>query len=200
MIPATTRRRACNAGWPSTSSGEVEPVLTPLALDPARPFPRIQNKSLNFIVRLAGTDAFGRNTNLAIVQVPRSLPRVMTVGGTRSVDGPTLALLSRVIQVNIHRLFAGVEVQGCWQFRVTRNSDLYVDDEEVDDLLRASRRARPPPLWRGVRLETAHDCPPDLVEFLRSHFSLEKDDVYRVNGPVNLHRLMASTTWSSGRT
>ena len=170
---------------------EVEPVLTPLALDPARPFPRIQNKSLNFIVRLAGTDAFGRNTSLAIVQVPRSLPRVMTIGGTRSVDGPTLALLSRVIQVNIDRLFEGVEVQGCWQFRVTRNSELYVDDEEVDDLLRAVEGELAHRRYgAAVRLETAHDCPPDLVEFLRSHFALEKDDVYRVNGPVNLHRLM----------
>jgi polyphosphate kinase len=171
---------------------EVEPVLTPLALDPARPFPRIQNKSLNFIVRLAGTDAFGRNTSLAIVQVPRSLPRVLVVGGTRSVDGPTLALLSRIIQTNIDRLFEGVEVQGCWQFRVTRNSDLYVDDEEVDDLLRAVEGELAHRRYgAAVRLETAENCPDDLVQFLRSHFSLEQDDVYAVNGPVNLHRLMA---------
>ena len=191
MIPAHNTPKGVQRWMAEYFEREVEPVLTPLALDPARPFPRIQNKSLNFIVRLAGTDAFGRNTNLAIVQVPRSLPRVMTVGGTRSVDGPTLALLSRVIQVNIHRLFAGVEVQGCWQFRVTRNSDLYVDDEEVDDLLRAVEGELAHRRYgAAVRLETAHDCPPDLVEFLRSHFSLEKDDVYRVNGPVNLHRLM----------
>jgi polyphosphate kinase len=170
---------------------EVEPVLTPLALDPSRPFPRIQNKSLNFIVRLAGTDAFGRNTSLAIVQVPRSLPRVMHIGGTRSVDGPTTALLSRIIQVNIDRLFEGVEVRGCWQFRVTRNSDLYVDDEEVDDLLRAVEGELAHRRYgAAVRLETAMDCPEDLVLFLRSHFSLEPDDVYLVNGPVNLHRLM----------
>ena len=170
---------------------EVEPVLTPLALDPARPFPRIQNKSLNFIVRLAGTDAFGRNTSLAIVQVPRSLPRVLPVGGTRSAGGPTLALLSRIIQLNIDRLFEGVEVLGCWQFRVTRNSDLYVDDEEVDDLLRAVEGELAHRRYgAAVRLETAHDCPADLVEFLRSHFTLEDDDVYAVNGPVNLHRLM----------
>jgi polyphosphate kinase len=170
---------------------EVEPVLTPLALDPARPFPRIQNKSLNFIVRLAGTDAFGRNTSLAIVQVPRSLPRVLPIGGTLSADGPTLALLSRIIQLNIDRLFEGVEVLGCWQFRVTRNSDLYVDDEEVDDLLRAVEGELAHRRYgAAVRLETAHDCPADLVEFLRSHFTLEREDVYAVNGPVNLHRLM----------
>jgi polyphosphate kinase len=170
---------------------EVEPVLTPLALDPARPFPRIQNKSLNFIVRLSGTDAFGRNTSLAIVQVPRSLPRVIPVGGTRSVDGPAMALLSRVIQTNIDRLFAGVEVLGCWQFRVTRNSDLYVDDEEVDDLLRAVEGELAHRRYgAAVRLETAHDCPEDLVSFLRQHFAVEAEDVYQVNGPVNLNRLM----------
>jgi polyphosphate kinase len=170
---------------------EVEPVLTPLALDPARPFPRIQNKSLNFIVRLAGTDAFGRNTSLAIVQVPRSLPRVMRVGGTHSVDGPAMALLSRVIQTNIDRLFQGIAVQGCWQFRVTRNSDLYVDDEEVDDLLRAVEGELAHRRYgAAVRLETAHDCPEDLVQFLRSHFTLEPGDVYTVHGPVNLNRLM----------
>ena len=191
LIPADATPRSVQRWMAEYFEREVEPVLTPLALDPARPFPRIQNKSLNFIVRLAGTDAFGRNTSLAIVQVPRSLPRVMSIGGTRSADGPTLALLSRVIQVNIDRLFEGVEVQGCWQFRVTRNSELYVDDEEVDDLLRAVEGELAHRRYgAAVRLETAHDCPADLVEFLRSHFSLEKDDVYRVNGPVNLHRLM----------
>ncbi len=170
---------------------EVEPVLTPLALDPARPFPRIQNKSLNFIVRLSGTDAFGRNTSLAIVQVPRSLPRVIPVGGTRSVDGPAMALLSRIIHTNIDRLFEGVEVLGCWQFRVTRNSELYVDDEEVDDLLRAVEGELAHRRYgAAVRLETAHDCPEDLVSFLRQHFAVEPEDVYQVNGPVNLNRLM----------
>ena len=191
LIPADNTPKGVQRWMEEYFEREVEPVLTPLALDPARPFPRIQNKSLNFIVRLAGADAFGRNTSLAIVQVPRSLPRVMPVGGTRSLDGPTLALLSRVIQVNIDRLFEGIEVQGCWQFRVTRNSDLYVDDEEVDDLLRAVEGELAHRRYgAAVRLETAHDCPPDLIEFLRSHFSLEPDDVYRVNGPVNLHRLM----------
>ncbi|MGA1729149.1 MAG: polyphosphate kinase 1 [Steroidobacteraceae bacterium] len=170
---------------------EVEPVLTPLALDPSRPFPRIQNKSLNFIVRLAGSDAFGRETSLAVVQVPRSLPRVIRVHA--AMDGsPSLALLSRVIQVNIERLFEGVEVTGCWQFRVTRNSDLYVDDEEVDDLLRAVEGELAHRRYgAAVRLETSHDCPPDLVDFLRGHFALEEADVFAVNGPVNLHRLIS---------
>jgi polyphosphate kinase len=171
---------------------EVEPVLTPLALDPARPFPRIQNKSLNFIVRLSGSDAFGRNANLAIVQVPRSLPRVMRIGDAAAGGPQTLALLSRIIMTNIDRLFEGVAVEGCWQFRVTRNSDLYVDDEEVDDLLRAVEGELAHRRYgAAVRLETAHDCPEDLVTFLRSQFALEPSDVYAVNGPVNLNRLMA---------
>lgn len=170
---------------------EVEPVLTPLALDPSRPFPRIQNKSLNFIVRLAGADAFGRETGLAIVQVPRSLPRVIRVDAGIE-GGPSLALLSRVIHVNIERLFEGVEVTGCWQFRVTRNSDLYVDDEEVDDLLRAVEGELAHRRYgAAVRLETSHDCPPELVDFLRHHFALDEADVYAVNGPVNLHRLIS---------
>jgi polyphosphate kinase len=170
---------------------EVEPVLTPLALDPARPFPRIQNKSLNFIVQLAGSDAYGRSAGLAIVQVPRSLPRVMGLGKAAGDDPHTLVLLSRVIQQNIDRLFEGVEVQGCWQFRVTRNSDLYVDDEEVDDLLRAVEGELAHRRYgAAVRLETAHDCPEALVSFLREQFALEPDDVYAVHGPVNLNRLM----------
>ena len=107
-------------------ANEVEPVLTPLGLDPARPFPRIQNKSLNFIVELAGTDAFGRMATLAIVQVPRSLPRIIrlpSVGG--AID---LIYLSQVIQNYVEQLFTGMEVRGCHQFRVTRNADLFVDD------------------------------------------------------------------------
>lgn len=114
---------------------EIEPVLSPLGLDPARPFPRIQNKSLNFLVRLEGRDAFGRDSELAVVQAPRSLPRVVPLldgGGSRS-----FVLLSAIVQEFVPLLFSGMRVRGCWQFRATRNSDLYVDDEEVDDLRRA---------------------------------------------------------------
>ena len=142
-------------------ANEVEPVLTPLGLDPARPFPRIQNKSLNFIVELAGTDAFGRMASLAIVQVPRSLPRIIrlpSAGG--AID---LIYLSQVIQNYVEQLFTGMEVRGCHQFRVTRNADLFVDDEETEDLMRAvqgelaSRR-----YGDAVRLETRVDCPPQV--------------------------------------
>lgn len=169
---------------------EVEPVLTPLALDPARPFPRIQNKSLNFIVHVKGKDAYGRNTTLAILQAPRSLPRIIRVpseSGRRD-----LVYLSTIVEAFVAKLFSGMEALGCYQFRVTRNSDLFVDEEEVDDLLRAVEGELAQRRYgEAVRLETAHDCPADLKEFLRDHFALTSNDLYQVDGPVNLSRLMA---------
>jgi polyphosphate kinase len=172
---------------------EVEPVLSPLGLDPARPFPKIQNKSLNFIVKLSGTDAFGRETNLAIVQVPRSLPRVVRVPSTDGDGGfVQLAYLSTVVQRFIGNLFEGVTVEGCWQFRVTRNSDLFVDEEEVDDLRRAVEGELAQRRYGDeVRLETAHDCPSEITGFLLQQFQLGPTDLYQVHGPVNLNRLMA---------
>jgi polyphosphate kinase len=167
---------------------EVEPVLSPLALDPARPFPRIQNKSLNFIVKLAGQDAFGRDCDLAVVQAPRSLPRVVALPGS---SGKFVAL-STLIEAFVARLFTGMEVLGCFQFRVTRNSDLFVDEEEVDDLRRALEGELAHRRYgAAVRLETADDCPPDLVAFLRQQFTLGELDHYSVPGPVNLNRLSA---------
>ncbi len=172
---------------------EVEPVLSPLGLDPARPFPRIQNKSLNFIVKLDGTDAFGRDTNLAIVQVPRSLPRVVRVPGADADGGPLkLVYLSAIVQRYIGKLFEGMNVEGCWQFRVTRNSDLFVDEEEVDDLRRAVEGELAERRYGDeVRLETSHDCPADLTQFLLGQFQLGPNDLYQVHGPVNLNRLAA---------
>jgi polyphosphate kinase len=169
---------------------EIEPVLSPLGLDPARPFPRIQNKSLNFLVRLEGKDAFGRDSELAVVQAPRSLPRVVALpdgGGSRS-----FVLLSSVMQEFIPLLFSGMRVLGCWQFRATRNSDLYVDDEEVDDLRHALEGELAQRRYgAAVRLETAADCPADLAAFLLAQFALAEVDHYRVAGPVNLNRLAA---------
>jgi polyphosphate kinase len=168
---------------------EVEPVLSPLALDPARPFPRIQNKSLNFVVRIAGKDAFGRDCDLAVVQAPRSLPRVVLVPGD---TGQRFVALSTLIDAFAPRLFAGMEVLGCFQFRVTRNSDLFVDEEEVDDLRRALEGELAHRRYgAAVRLETAYDCPTDVVEFLRQQFGLGPLDCYSVPGPVNLNRLSA---------
>jgi polyphosphate kinase len=171
---------------------EVEPVLTPLGLDPARPFPRIQNKSLNFVVRLSGKDAFGRDAELAIVQVPRSLPRIIRLPATDGSGITHFVFLSAVISTFISQLFSGMIVEGAWQFRVTRNSDLFVDDDEVDNLLRAIEGELAQRRYgAAVRLETSIDCPDDITNFLLRHFALTHDDLYQVNGPVNLNRLMA---------
>jgi polyphosphate kinase len=172
---------------------EVEPVLTPLGLDPARPFPRIQNKSLNFVVRLSGKDAFGRDAELAVVQVPRSLPRIIRLPQQTNSPGIThFVFLSAVISTFISQLFSGMTVEGAWQFRVTRNSDLFVDDDEVDNLLRAIEGELAQRRYgAAVRLETSIDCPEDITNFLLRHFALTREDLYQVNGPVNLNRLMA---------
>ncbi len=169
---------------------EVVPVLTPLTLDPSRPFPRMLNKSLNFIVRLKGRDAFGRLRHRAVVQAPRSLPRIIRVPETLCEPGENYVLLSSVIHEHVDRLFPGLSVEGCWQFRVTRNSNLYVDDEEVDDLVLALQGQLAASRYgAAVRLEVAKDCPENLSDFLLDHFDLERSDLYAVDGPVNLNRL-----------
>jgi polyphosphate kinase len=169
---------------------EVEPVLSPLGLDPARPFPRIQNKSLNFIVRLSGKDAFGRDSEFAIVQAPRSLPRVVPV--PQDGGGRPFVLLTSIVQTFVPKLFPGISVLGCYQFRVTRNSDLFVDEEEIDDLRRALEGELAHRRYgEAVRLETSRDCPDDETAFLLQQFALAEVDLYRMPGPVNLNRLSA---------
>jgi len=169
---------------------EVEPVLSPLALDPARPFPKILNKSLNFAVVVEGEDGFGRNSGLAVVQAPRSLPRLIRLPD--ELGSRNFVFLATIVEAFVSKLFAGMRMRGCYQFRVTRNSDLFVEQEEVDDLLRAvegelaSRR-----FGDAVRLETAHDCPDEILGYLLEQFGLTVDDLYKVPGPVNLNRLMA---------
>ena len=171
-------------------SREVEPVLSPLALDPARPFPKILNKSLNFAVVVEGEDGFGRNSGLAVVQAPRSLPRLIKLPD--ELGSRNFVFLGTIVEAFVSKLFAGMNMRGCYQFRVTRNSDLFVEQEEVDDLLRAvegelaSRR-----FGDAVRLETAHDCPEEILKFLLGQFGLTEDDLYKVSGQVNLNRLMA---------
>jgi len=170
---------------------QVVPVLTPLTFDPSRPFPRILNKSLNFIVRLEGKDAFGRRRHRGMVQAPRSLPRIIRLPEHLSSPGcHDYVFLSSVIRVHVGELFPGLNVDGCYQFRVTRNSNLYVDDEEISDLvdalegqLQASRHGA------SVRIEVGHQCPQDLQQFLLDHFGLEEQDMYLVDGPVNLNRM-----------
>ncbi len=171
---------------------QVEPVLSPLGLDPAHPFPRVINKALNFIVQLEGTDAFGRNGEYAVVQAPRSLTRLIRLPEEISRNGgDNYVFLSSVMHAFVNELFDGLTVKGCYQFRLTRNSDLFLDDEEIDDLMRAlegelaSRK-----YGDAVRLEVAGNCPEELVSHLLQQFQLDSGDLYRVNGPVNLNRLI----------
>jgi polyphosphate kinase len=170
---------------------ELLPVLTPIGLDPAHPFPRVFNKSLNFAVELEGRDAFGRNSGAAIVQAPRALPRVIRLPQARANGAQhAFVFLSSILHAHVDELFAGMKVLGCYQFRVTRNSDLFVDEEEIKNLHTALQGEL---LHRhfgdAVRLEVADNCSPRMVEFLLQQFSLQQEDLYRVDGPVNLYRL-----------
>ncbi|HKK15934.1 MAG TPA: polyphosphate kinase 1 [Gammaproteobacteria bacterium] len=169
---------------------DVLPVLSPIGLDPAHPFPKVLNKNLYFIVSLEGKDAFGRDSGLAIVQAPRSLPRVIHVPRENTSGDHDFILLSSVIHAHVGDLFPGMKATGCYQFRVTRNSDLFVDDEEVDDLLRALEGELPSRRFNdAVRLEVADNCPEEVSNFLLQEFNLDNSDLYKVNGPVNLSRL-----------
>ncbi len=171
---------------------EVLPVLTPMGLDPAHPFPRILNKSLNFVVSLEGADAFGRSSGTAVVQVPRSLPRLIRLPKDVAGGPYDFVLLSSIVHAQVGDLFPGMQVLSCHQFRVTRNSDLWVDEEEVDDLLKAIKGELSSRNYGdAVRLEVAADCSDETAEFLLDKFHLGRGDLYRVNGPVNLHRLAA---------
>lgn len=169
---------------------ELAPIMSPLALDPAHPFPQPLNKSLTFIVTLEGDDAFGRRGGRAIVQTPRALPRVVRLPESCAQTPNEFVMLSSIIDVHVGELFPGMQCTGCFQFRVTRNSDLFVDTEEVDDLLRALEGELPSRRYGdAVRLEVAQDCPKDLERFLAAKFHLAATDIFRCSGPVNLMRL-----------
>lgn len=170
---------------------EVLPLLSPIGLDPAHPFPRILNKSLNFIVKLDGKDAFGRNSGQAIVQCPRALPDMIQLPAEETGSGPyDFVFLSSIIHYFMDEIFFGMTVKGCYQFRVTRNSDLFVDEEESGDLRRAIEGEL---VYRQygdeVRLEVAANCPDELLQFLFKQFEITETDLYRADGPVNLNRL-----------
>jgi polyphosphate kinase len=170
---------------------EMMPVLTPIGLDPSHPFPRVFNKSLNFAVELSGRDAFGRDSKRAIVQAPRVLPRVIKLPAEVTDGENDFIFLSSILHAHVGELFSGMEVLGCYQFRVTRNSDLFVDEEEVKNLRLALQGELPQRhLGDSVRLEVADNCSEDMVQFLLTQFDLTESDLYRVNGPVNLVRLM----------
>ncbi len=175
---------------------EVMPVLTPIGLDPAHPFPRVLNKSLNFAVELQGKDAFGRNSGTAIVQAPRVLPRVIRLPPDVASTPYEFVFLSSILHAHVSELFSGMRVVDCYQFRLTRNSELFVDEEEIKDLRAALRGGLPQRQFGDeVRLEVADNCPPHIVDFLLNQFSLTEQDLYRVEGPVNLVRLMSVPDW-----
>lgn len=171
---------------------EVLPVLTPMGLDPAHPFPRVLNKGLNVIVALEGKDAFGRSAARAVIQVPRALPRVIALPRKVAGSPHDFVMLSSIIHAHVADLFPGMDVTGAHQFRVTRNSDLWVDEEEVTNLLQALEGELPTRNYGdAVRLEVADTCPEEIWKFLLWNLQLEEQDLYRVSGPVNLHRLAA---------
>ena len=170
---------------------ELMPILTPVGLDSAHPFPRILNKSLNFIISLTGKDAFGRNSGRAILQAPRSLPRLIQLPAEETDGGPhDFVFLSSIIHTFVSDLFNGMTVKGFYQFRVTRNSDLFVDDEAIDDLMGAVKGELAMRNYGDeVRLEIDANCNESTVEFLIARFGLSKDRLFLADGPVNLNRV-----------
>jgi len=178
---------------------EVRPLLVPVALDPSHPFPLVANKSLNFIVLLGGNDAFGRDNNIAIVKVPRVLPRLIKLPKNLSDKQQKFVSLSSVIRAHLTSLFTGREVLNFSQFRVTRHSDLAVDEEDVKNLRTALRQGLVQRNFGdAVRLEVSHGCDEKLAKFLLQQFDLPKQSLYRVNGLVNLARLMQLADLAEG--
>lgn len=170
---------------------EVQPLLVPVGLDPAHPFPQVANKSLNFIVQLSGKDAFGRSNEIAIVKVPRVLPRLIPLPAKLCDGATSFVLLSSVIRAHLGELFPGRVVGQFSQFRVTRHSELAVDEDDIGNLRTALREGLQHRNYgQSVRLEVSSDCSLRLAEFLRKEFQLPELSVFRVNGPVNLVRLM----------
>jgi len=169
---------------------EVRPLLTPIGLDPAHPFPQVVNKSLNFIVELSGPDAFGRDTGIAIVKAPRVLQRIIKLPIDVAGDDHAFVMLSSVIHSHLHELFPGRQVVSYSQFRVTRDADLWIDEEEVKNLRQALQGELPQRQFgSAVRLEVVAECPDPLAAFLLTQFGLTQADLYRCDGPVNIARL-----------
>ncbi|HSQ05697.1 MAG TPA: RNA degradosome polyphosphate kinase, partial [Burkholderiales bacterium] len=169
---------------------EIWPVLTPIGLDPAHPFPKVLSKSLNLAVELHGRDAFGRKCTTAIVQAPRVLPRVIRVPSEIAEVEHAFVFLSSVLHAQIDELFPGMDVTGCYQFRVTRNRTAFAHEDRSHG---GGRGNEPPhaPFGQAVRLEVARNCSPQVTNLLLGEFGLQHEDLYRVDGPVNLVRLMS---------
>ena len=191
LVRHTDRNEAQRAWVRQYFNQQVRPLLTPIGLDPAHPFPQVSNKSLNFIVSLSGKDAFGRGTAIAIVKAPRVLPRVIELPENLTTgEGQAFCLLSSVIHSHMEEMFTGREVLGYSQFRVTRDSDLWVDEGEVKNLRQALKgELQGRQYGTAVRLEVAKNCPPELSQFLLDQFNLAPSRLYAVDGPVNLVRL-----------
>ena len=175
---------------------EILPVLTPIGLDPSHPFPRVLNKSLNFAIELEGRDAFGRNSVNAVLQAPRALPRVIQMPAAVAGCPHGFVFLSSLLHAHVGELFLGMQVTGCYQFRVTRNSDLMVEEDEVKNLRQALQSELSHRQFGDeVRLEVADSCSEDMARFLLKTFDLDEQALYRVHGPVNLVRLMQVPDW-----
>lgn len=169
---------------------QIRPVLTPLAIDPAHPFPQLLNKTLNIMVQLELVKDGTPIKHLAVVQVPRVLGRLIKL--PRDDSRQEYVFLAEVIGHYLADLFPGTNILGYWSFRVTRNSELYIEEEEAANLLKAveaelqNRRK-----GDAVRLEVENDCPPELREALLATLQLGEDDLYVLDGPINPTRLMA---------
>lgn len=173
---------------------EIMPVVSPIALDLAHPFPRLFNKSLNFIIALEGKDAFDRNIEYAVVHAPKSLPRMIRLPSELSLNGGHYFVhLAAIMEEHVSRLFPGMEIKGCYPFRLTRNSDLFLREEEIDDLAKAlQREIFSRHYGHVVRLEIDKHCPKNIVDFLLQKHHLQHEDVYYYDGPVNLQRYLTA--------
>lgn len=168
---------------------EILPVISPIALDLAHPLPRLINKSLNFILSLSGKDAFDRNINYAVVHAPRFIPRMIHLPSELCGDAHYFVYLSSIITTHVNSLFPGMEISGCYSFRLTRNSDLFLREEEIDDLAKAvEREIFSRHYGHVVRLEVENKCPDSMLDFLLQKYRLHREDVYFCDGPVNIQR------------
>ncbi|USQ14003.1 polyphosphate kinase 1 [Legionella lytica] len=172
---------------------EIQPVMSPIALDLAHPLPQLINKSLNFIISLSGKDAFDRNINYAVVHAPRSIPRVIHLPSELCGGADYFVYLSSIITTHVNSLFPGMEISGCYSFRLTRNSDLFLREEEIDDLAKAVQREIFSRHYGNVvRLEIEKNCPEKIVDFLLQKYHLRHEDTFYCDGPVNIQRYLTA--------
>lgn len=172
---------------------EIQPVMSPIALDLAHPLPQLINKSLNFIISLSGKDAFNRNINYAVVHAPRSIPRVIHLPSELCGGADYFVYLSSIITTHVNSLFPGMEISGCYPFRLTRNSDLFLREEEIDDLAKAvQREIFSRHYGHVVRLEIDKNCPGKIVDFLLQKYHLRHEDTFYCDGPVNIQRFLTA--------